>query len=201
MRHTVEGAVLAVAADSGHRFSKPVQDHITLVKGHGVDGDAHAGQYVRHRYLARRHPCLPNLRQVHLIPSELFATVRVAGYDIERGQLGENITTAGLDLEKIPLGTRIELGPTAVVELTGLRTPCVLIDRSRTGLKRQVLSSAKTDLHSMRRPGRGASWRTGGSRRLRARYSVRRMSEAASFAVALGKPKEPSLYVTVGGDF
>ena len=201
MRHTVEGAVVAVAADSGRRFSKPVQDHITLVKGHGVDGDTHAGQYVRHRYLARRHPCLPNLRQVHLIPSELFATVREAGYDIVPGQLSENITTAGLDPEKMPLGTRIELGPTAVVELTGLRTPCVLIDRFRTGLKTQVLSSAKTD--PAFRCGvlaRGASWRTGGSRRLRARHSVRRISEAASFAVALGK-KEPSLYVTVGGDF
>ncbi|WP_244437056.1 MOSC domain-containing protein [Bradyrhizobium japonicum] len=122
-----------------------MQDGITLVKGHGVDGDAHAGEYVRHRYAARRHPRLPNLRQVHLMPSELFATVREAGYDIGPGQLGENITTAGLDLEKMPLGTRIELGPTAVVELTGLRTPCVLIDRFRTGLKRQVVSSAKTD--------------------------------------------------------
>ena len=136
---------MAVAADSEHRFSKPVQGHITLVKGHGVEGDAHAGEYVRHRYLARRHPRLPNLRQVHLIPSELFATVREAGYDIGPGQLGENITTAGLDLEKMPLGTRIELGPTAVIELTGLRTPCVPIDRFRTGLKRQVLSSARTD--------------------------------------------------------
>ncbi|MGM4955244.1 MOSC domain-containing protein [Bradyrhizobium barranii] len=145
MRDTIEGAVVAVAADSEHRFSKPVQDGITLVKGHGVDGDAHAGEYVRHRYAARRHPRLPNLRQVHLIPSELFATVREAGYDVGPGQLGENITTAGLDLEKMPLGTRIELGPTAVVEQTGLRTPCVLIDRFRTGLKRQVVSSAKTD--------------------------------------------------------
>ena len=73
-----------------------------------------------------------------------MASIREAGYDIGPGQLGENITTAGLDLEKLPLGTRIELGPTAVVELTGLRTPCVLIDRFRTGLKRQVVSSAKT---------------------------------------------------------
>jgi hypothetical protein len=144
LRQTVEGAVVAVAADRGHRFSKPVHDHITLVKGHGVDGDAHAGEYVRHRYLARRQPRLPNLRQVHLITSELFATVREAGYDIGPGQLGENITTVGLDLENMPLGTCIELGPTAVVELTGLRTPCVLIDRFRTGLKRQVVSSAKT---------------------------------------------------------
>lgn len=93
----LEGLVLAVAADRGHRFSKPTRDHVTLVVDHGVDGDAHAGELVRHRYLARRDPRLLNLRQVHLIPSELFATVREAGYDIGPGHLGENITTAGLD--------------------------------------------------------------------------------------------------------
>ncbi|WP_441268129.1 MOSC domain-containing protein [Bradyrhizobium sp. 215_C5_N1_1] len=143
-RASVEGIVAAVAADRGHRFSKPLRDHILLVDGVGIEGDAHAGEFVRHRYLARRHPRLPNLRQVHLIPSELFATVREAGYDIGPGQLGENITTVGLDLENLPLGTRIELGPTAIVELTGLRTPCVLIDRFRTGQKKQVVSSANT---------------------------------------------------------
>ena len=57
--------------------------------------------------------------------------------------MGENITTTGLDLEWMPLGTLIELGSTALVELTGLRTPCVLIDRFQAGLKRQ-LSSAET---------------------------------------------------------
>jgi MOSC domain-containing protein YiiM len=133
-----------VAADRGHRFSKPTRDHIELVADHGVQGDAHAGEFVRHRYLARRDPWLPNLRQIHLIPTELFEALREAGYDVGPGQLGENITTAGLDLERMPLGTRIELGPTAIVELTGLRTPCVLIDRFKAGLKKQVVSSAKT---------------------------------------------------------
>jgi len=87
---------------------------------------------------------LPNLRQVHLIPSELFASLQEAGFDIGPGDLGENITTAGLLLERLPLGTRLALGTSAIVELTGLRTPCILIDRFRPGLKRQVLSSAKT---------------------------------------------------------
>ncbi|MET4719355.1 hypothetical protein ABIF63_003461 [Bradyrhizobium japonicum] len=198
MRHTLEGAVVAVAADSGHRFSKPVQDQITLVKRHGVDGDAHAGQYVRHRYLARRHPCLPNLRQVHLIPSELFATVREAGYDIASGQLGENITTAGLDLDAARHAhrTRAYGGGRADRPADALRAHRPLQNRpKKTGL----VVGKNGPCIQMRRPGRGASWRTGGSRRLRAR-SVRQMSEAASFAVALGK-KEPSLCVTVGGDF
>ncbi|MCP1782149.1 MOSC domain-containing protein YiiM [Bradyrhizobium japonicum] len=141
---SLEGTVVAVAADRGHHFSKPPQDRIVLVEGHGVEGDAHAGPFVRHRYLARRQPSLANHRQVHLIPSELFASLSDAGFKVGAGDLGDNITTAGLDLERMPLGTLIELGPAAIVELTGLRTPCVLIDRFRAGLRRHVLSSAKT---------------------------------------------------------
>ncbi|MGO4511107.1 MOSC domain-containing protein [Bradyrhizobium sp. 2TAF36] len=141
---SLQGKVVAVAADRGHHFSKPTQDRIILVEGQGVEGDAHAGPFVRHRYLARRRPRLPNLRQVHLIPAELFATLHKAGFEVGAGDLGENISTAGLALERMPLGTLLEFGPTAVVELTGLRTPCVLIDRFRAGLKRHVLSSAET---------------------------------------------------------
>ena len=136
--------MVAVASYPTHRFSKTPQSHIMLVEGHGIEGDAHAGAYVRHRYLARRKPRLPNLRQVHLIPSELFASLREVGFDVGPGDLGENITTTGLLLERMPLGTRLALGSSAVVELTGLRTPCVLINRYRAGLKPQVLSSAKT---------------------------------------------------------
>lgn len=104
----------------------------------------HAGAFVKHRHLARRQPRRGNLRQVHLIPSELFEALRSEGYDVGPGELGENITTIGLELERMPLGTRIQLGPSAIVELTGLRTPCVLIDRFRSGLKRHGLSSAVT---------------------------------------------------------
>jgi hypothetical protein len=134
-RAVVEGTVVAVASDRAHHFSKPLRDTIVLVEGHGVEGDAHAGPFVRHRYLARRRPRLPNLRQIHLIPGELFDEMRRFGYDLHPGELGENITTTGLDLEHLPLGSLLKLGATAAVELTGLRTPCVLIDRFRTGLK------------------------------------------------------------------
>jgi hypothetical protein len=133
------GTVVAVAADRGHHFSKPLRDSIDLVQGLGVEGDAHAGPHVRHRYLARRRPRLPNLRQVHLIPVEIFAELRTAGYDVGPGELGENITVAGLDLERLPLGTVIRLGTTVAVELTGLRTPCVLIDRFQSGLKSHMI--------------------------------------------------------------
>ncbi|WP_371746157.1 hypothetical protein [Bradyrhizobium sp. CCBAU 53351] len=56
---SLQGRVAAVAADHGHHFSKPTQERIILVEGHGVEGDAHAGPFVRHRYLARPGPACP----------------------------------------------------------------------------------------------------------------------------------------------
>jgi MOSC domain-containing protein YiiM len=134
------GSVVAVASSPVHGFSKPAVDRITLIEGQGVEGDAHAGKYVRHRYLAKRKPNLPNLRQVHLMPAELFCELRAVGYDVRAGELGENVTTAGLRLTELPLGTIIRLG-LAAVELTGLRTPCLLIDRFRKGLRKQMVGT------------------------------------------------------------
>jgi hypothetical protein len=138
----VSGSIVGVAADGGHHFSKPEQREIVLVEGRGIEGDAHAGAFVRHRYLARLRPRSANLRQVHLIQSELFEMLRAEGYDLSVGKLGENITTAAIELERLPLGTLLRLGEHAAVELTGLRTPCVLIDRFRKGLKGRMINSA-----------------------------------------------------------
>jgi MOSC domain-containing protein YiiM len=135
----LEGTVVGVAAKRRHDFSKESRASIRLISGQGVEGDAHAGALVRHRYLARRNPRAPNLRQVHLIPRELFDVVRPFGYDVYPGYLGENITTLGLDLEWLPLGTQLRFSSAASVELTGLRTPCVLIDQFKAGLKRRML--------------------------------------------------------------
>src|SRR4051812_26245669 len=121
--------VVSVSADPVHHFSKPVRSEIVLVAGQGIVDDAHAGVFVRHRYLARWHPRMPNDRQVHLIEAELFETVAAAGYRIGPGALGENVTTRGLDLCHLPLGTHLHLGSSAIIELRGLRTPCVLINR------------------------------------------------------------------------
>jgi len=140
------GAVHAVASSASHRFSKDAQLSIRLVKGHGVEGDAHAGPFIRHRYLARRQPLMPNTRQVHLIQSELFEALRTEGFDVSPGDLGENITTRGIDLLKLPLGSLLhigpEAGPCAIVELTGLRTPCGAIDRFKKQLKRAMIVRA-----------------------------------------------------------
>ena len=135
----LRGTVVAVASKAKHEFSKRTRQTITLVEDYGMEGDAHAGRFMQHRYLARKMPIMPNNRQVHLIASELFTELGSSGFNVEPGDLGENITTAGLDLTKLPLGTRLRLGRSAVVELTGLRTPCSLIDRFQKGLKRALI--------------------------------------------------------------
>ena len=136
------GAVVAVSVDGKHGFSKTSRPSIMLTSGYGIEGDAHFGSTVRHRYLARRNPMAPNLRQVHLIPSELFDALQSSGFEVRPGDLGENIATVGLDLESLPLGTILQLGASATLELTGLRTPCVLIDRFKSGLKNRLQSGA-----------------------------------------------------------
>jgi MOSC domain-containing protein YiiM len=131
--------VLAVCRSDAHAFGKTPQPSIRLRAGCGVEGDAHAGVTVQHRSRVAADPTQPNLRQVHLIHAELFDELRAAGFDVTPGELGENITTVGLDLLSLPTGARLRLGAAAVVEITGLRNPCVQIDDFRDGLLRAVL--------------------------------------------------------------
>ena len=132
--------VEAVSRSAGHTFSKPTEPGIVLLEGLGVEGDAHAGVTVKHRSRVRRDPTQPNLRQVHLVHAELFDELRAAGYELAPGLIGENVTTRGVDLLGLPTGTRLRLGDDgAVVEVTGLRNPCVQLDEFRPGLMRAVL--------------------------------------------------------------
>ncbi|SHL46474.1 MOSC domain-containing protein [Actinacidiphila paucisporea] len=131
--------VTAVSSDTDHRFSKANRPAIRLLAGLGVEGDAHLGATVQHLSRIAQDPTQPNLRQVHLIHAELFDELREAGYAVAPGDLGENVTTRGIDLLALPAGTRLRLGPDAVVEVTGLRNPCRQIDRFRTGLLKQVV--------------------------------------------------------------
>ena len=133
------GQVVAVARDDAHRFSKPTRPAITLVAGIGVEGDAHAGETVQHLSRVRRDPATPNLRQVHLIHSELFELMAARGHRIEPGGMGENITTVGVDLLGLSRGTRLEIGDDAVVEVTGLRNPCTQIDGLSQGLMKELV--------------------------------------------------------------
>lgn len=144
--------VLAVSLRRGHHFSKTPALAIRLIAGLGVEGDAHSGVTVKHRSRARYDPTLPNLRQVHLIHRELFDEVAAKGFDVKPGDLGENITTLGLDLLALPQGTRLHLGETAIVEVTGLRNPCVQIDRFQAGLMAATLDRTP-DGHTIRKTG------------------------------------------------
>jgi len=133
------GEVISVSRSETHTFSKQTVDAIRLLAGLGVEGDAHMGQTVKHRSRVAVNPDQPNLRQVHLIHAELFEEVRKSGYHVEPGQMGENITTRGIDLLGLPTGTRLHMGERAIVEITGLRNPCVQIDRFQAGLLSAVL--------------------------------------------------------------
>ncbi len=131
--------VLAVHRSSSHSFSKFAEEAIILVQGLGVEGDAHCGATVKHRSRVARDPSQPNLRQVHLLHAELFDELIASGFAVWPGDMGENITTRGLDLLALPTGTRLRLGGQAMVELTGLRNPCTQIDRFQQGLTAAVL--------------------------------------------------------------
>jgi MOSC domain-containing protein YiiM len=140
-----EPLILAVSLRRGHHFSKVPSLSIRLRAGLGVEGDGHMGATVKHRYDARRDPTQPNLRQVHLIHSELFDELRAKGFAVQPGDLGENVTTAGIDLLALSVGARLRLGGAAVIELTGLREPCILMDRFQQGLKAATQDRAADD--------------------------------------------------------
>ncbi|MEV6249417.1 MOSC domain-containing protein [Streptomyces sp. NPDC051742] len=134
-----DGTITTVSSNGTYSFTKPNREGITLLAGLGVEGDVHAGVTVKHRSRVARDPNQPNLRQVHLIHAELFDDVAGAGFEVAPGDLGENVTTRGIDLLGLPTGTRLHLGSEAVVEVTGLRNPCAQIDGFRHGLLKQVL--------------------------------------------------------------
>jgi MOSC domain-containing protein YiiM len=136
--------VESVSTSADHVFSKTTRASIRLIAGIGVEGDNHAGATVKHRSRVRLNPAQPNLRQVHLMHSELFDELRAAGFTVRPGELGENITTRGVALLDLPTGTLLHIGREAVVELTGLRNPCVQIDNFQPGLLKAVLGRTES---------------------------------------------------------
>jgi len=120
-------------------MSKPNQESIQLLTGLGVANDAHQGATVKHRSRVKRDPTQPNLRQVHLIHAELHDELRDAGFAVSAGEMGENVTTRGVDLLGLPIGTRLLLGDSATVEVTGLRNPCAQLDGIAPGLMAATL--------------------------------------------------------------
>jgi MOSC domain-containing protein YiiM len=136
----MEAQVVAVCSSSTHTMRKPVRESIQLITGQGVKDDAHAGATIKHRSRVAKDASQPNLRQVHLIHSELHDEVGALGLQVGPGEMGENITTAGVDLLGLPTGTRLMLGSSAVIEITGLRNPCSQLEDIQPGLLRAVLA-------------------------------------------------------------
>lgn len=130
--------VLALSKSKTYNFSKDNCDKIKLLKGLGVEGDIHMGKTVKHRSRVRRDPNQPNLRQVHLMHSELFDELKQKGFDVKPGDIGENITTSGIALLELPRDTILEIG-TAKIQVTGLRNPCSQLDKFQQGLMNAVL--------------------------------------------------------------
>ena len=135
----MNATVVAVSRSKSHRFSKSTEMSIRLLAGLGVEGDAHSGNTVKHRSRVRVDPTQPNLRQVHLLHAELHDELAQKGFAVHPGDVGENITTRGLDLLGLPTGTILRIGESAVVQITGLRNPCVQLDRFQQGLTAAVL--------------------------------------------------------------
>jgi MOSC domain-containing protein len=136
----MEGVVTAVSRSPGHTLAKPIQESIRLLAGLGVEGDAHMGATVRHRSRLLLGREQPNLRQVHLIHAELHDELVAAGFAVDAGRMGENITTRGIDLLSLPAGARLRLGEEAVVEVTGLRNPCGQLNKIQRGLMAATLA-------------------------------------------------------------
>ncbi|UIP06109.1 MOSC domain-containing protein [Erythrobacter sp. SDW2] len=130
--------IVAVCRSGKHRFSKQPCSDIHVIAGLGVEGDAHAGAHVQHLSRVRADPTQPNLRQVHLIHQELFAELATKGFDLRPGDLGENITTLGIDLLGLSRDSMLHLGGEVVLRVTGLRNPCAQIDAFAPGLLREV---------------------------------------------------------------
>jgi MOSC domain-containing protein YiiM len=137
---SLRGKVVAVSSSKEHLFSKTEAAQIYLLEGYGVEGDAHAGVSVQHRSRVAQDPSQPNLRQVHLIHCELHNELAQSGYPIKAGELGENITTEGIDLLGLPVDSLLRIGNSAVVRITGLRNPCAQIDSHMPGLLKKVVS-------------------------------------------------------------
>ena len=157
-----DGFVVAVSRKPEHGFAKQPQSSIRLLAGEGVEGDAHRGLTVQHLYHLRRDPTQPNLCQVHLFAEEMLAELAAEGYPLSPGEIGENVLTRGLDLLQLPRGTLLQLGSEAQVEVTGLRTPCVKMDRHRAGLQRHLWGERDAKGKRTRRAGVMGIVRTGG---------------------------------------
>jgi len=98
---------IAVSKKKGTR--KTPVDEAILIENHGVEGDAHSG---------------PWHRQVSFLASESIERARSQGLDVSFGDFAENIATSGIDWMKVPIGAKVQLGDSVLVEITQIGKEC-----------------------------------------------------------------------------
>ena len=140
----IKPTVIAVCSSRTHKISKDNKSCIELLADLGVAGDAHLGKTTQHLYLLKKDPARPNLSQVHLLHGELHDHLNKAKFDMFPGLMGENITTRGVELMALPQGTRLHIGESTIVELTGYRQPCNKLNKLRPGLMDAVFLRNQT---------------------------------------------------------
>ena len=131
------GSVVAVCKKAQPGIPKFEVAAIQLLENYGVEGDYHAGQYVRHRYLAKKDPTKPNQRQVLLIDTSILANLASQDIQLEPGMMGENIILDGISVMTLPIGTQIEVGE-ALLEITEVRNPCYQLNEMHPHLLEAV---------------------------------------------------------------
>jgi hypothetical protein len=136
----MKGKVKVVSLSEKHTVRKFNRTYINLIEGFGVEGDAHAGKTVKHRYLVKKDPDRINLRQAHIISEEIYRDLRTKGYDLNGGDMGENITTEGIDIMNLPVDTILRIGDSVELEVKGTREPCYLLNQIGAGLMKAVIS-------------------------------------------------------------
>ena len=134
------GKIISLNKSPKHCLSKQPYASISLLKGLGVEGDVHMGKTVKHRSRVAKDPTQPNFRQIHLIPNELFTELRLLGFEVRAGEMGENITTEGINLLELPKDTILKIGLEAKIKITGLRNPCNQLNSIKSGLMQAVIS-------------------------------------------------------------
>lgn len=136
------GKVHAVSLSDKHSIRKFNRSYINIIEGYGVEGDAHAGKKVKHRYIAKKDPDRPNYRQVHLISMEIYRELQQQGFNIDPGEMGENITCSGIDIMNLPKHTILKIGDEVELQVSGMREPCSLLNQIQGGLMKATLDKS-----------------------------------------------------------
>ena len=134
---TNHGVVFAVCRKAEPGLPKYEVDSIQLIENFGVEGDYHAGRFVRHRHLAKKDPAKPNLRQVLLVDTSIYDAIARKAIQLEPGMMGENILLKDTSVMKLGIGAQLEIGE-ARLEITEVRNPCYQLNEMHHDLLKAV---------------------------------------------------------------